>query len=595
MTKTLPLAQDLALPLEAVTEVLAWLGRRGQGKSYGAQRLAELFHAAGAQFVVLDPVGNWSGLRLAADGKAPGIPIPVFGGLQGDVPLEPTAGRLVADLVVDRGISVVLDVSQFDSDAARARFVRDFGERFFQRRKQAPAAVHLFIEEAQEFIPQNPMGDEKGTLHVLQRIAKLGRNYGIGVSLLSQRPQEVHKKVLNLAELLFAFQLSGTHERKAVGEWIKDKSIEEDIDQELPRLARGRPHAWSPAWLKVSKVVTITPKWTFDASSTPRVGHAAGPARALSPIDLAQLRTDMAGTIERAKAEDPKELHRQIAERDREISKLSKLRNSDISHIPALPVQRVEVPVLTGKQLQAFERGTARLGKVGAQLVEVGGQVVTVARELVEAAKRAAGGNGISGHLLAHKPATAGSVRGSPPPRAVSPPQMRRQNPTSAEGLGRSAQRILNGLAWLESIGLERADKTQVALLADQSPTSGGYFNNLGKLRTAGLIDYPAPSVVQLTDAGRAAAEPVDVPTSSEDLHRQLFARLPGAQARILEHLIAEYPAAVGKDALAAATAQSPTSGGYFNNLGRLRSLGLIGYPAPGQAVALPVLFLERA
>jgi hypothetical protein len=29
------------------------------------------------------------------------------------------------------------------------------------------------------------------------------------------------------------------------------------------------------------------------------------------------------------------------------------------------------------------------------------------------------------------------------------------------------------------------------------------------------------------------------------------------------------------------------------NNLGRLRSLGLIDYPRPGQVVALPVLFLE--
>ena len=103
----LKLAEDLALPLEAVTEVLAFLGRRGQGKSYAAQKLAELLYEAGAQFVALDPVGIWYGLRLAADGKGPGIPIPVLGGLHGDLPLEPGAGKLVADLIVDRGISAV--------------------------------------------------------------------------------------------------------------------------------------------------------------------------------------------------------------------------------------------------------------------------------------------------------------------------------------------------------------------------------------------------------------------------------------------------------------------------------------------------------
>src|SRR5690606_8232293 len=38
------------------------------------------------------------------------------------------------------------------------------------------------------------------------------------------------------------------------------------------------------------------------------------------------------------------------------------------------------------------------------------------------------------------------------------------------------------------------------------SPTSGGYFNNLGRLRSCGLIDYPEPGLVALTNAGRAAA-----------------------------------------------------------------------------------------
>lgn len=37
----------------------------------------------------------------------------------------------------------------------------------------------------------------------------------------------------------------------------------------------------------------------------------------------------------------------------------------------------------------------------------------------------------------------------------------------------------------------------------------------------------------------------------------------------------------------------SPTSGGYFNNLGALRTLGVIDYPSPGRVVALPVLFLD--
>jgi hypothetical protein len=90
-----------------------------------------------------------------------------------------------------------LDVSQFESDADKARFARAFSDRFFFRKKAAPSAVHVFIEECQEFAPQNPQREEAAMLHAFTRLVKIGRNFGIGVSLLSQRPQEVNKKVLS--------------------------------------------------------------------------------------------------------------------------------------------------------------------------------------------------------------------------------------------------------------------------------------------------------------------------------------------------------------------------------------------------------------
>jgi DNA helicase HerA-like ATPase len=197
LSKLLRISEDLGLPLDVVTQKLAFLGRTGSGKTYGSSKLAELMLDAGAQVVILDVVGVWYGLRLDADGKANGIEIPVFGGLHGDVPLEPTGGHLMADLIVDRGLSVVLDLSQFESDAAKARFAGEWADRFFFRKKAAPGAVHIFLEECQEFVPQNPQRGEERMLHAFQRIEKLGRNFGIGVSLISQRPQEVNKKALN--------------------------------------------------------------------------------------------------------------------------------------------------------------------------------------------------------------------------------------------------------------------------------------------------------------------------------------------------------------------------------------------------------------
>src|SRR5689334_14078116 len=111
MPKTLRISDTLTLPLEAVTEKLAFLGRTGTGKTYAAMKLAELMLEAGAQVVALDFVGKWYGLRVAGAGEP--FAIPVFGGLQGDYPLESTGGKLMADLLVDRNISAVVDVSQF--------------------------------------------------------------------------------------------------------------------------------------------------------------------------------------------------------------------------------------------------------------------------------------------------------------------------------------------------------------------------------------------------------------------------------------------------------------------------------------------------
>lgn len=57
------------------------------------------------QTVIIDPMGVFWGLRAGADGEDAGLPIPVFGGEYGDAPLESSAGGLMADLVVDEGLT----------------------------------------------------------------------------------------------------------------------------------------------------------------------------------------------------------------------------------------------------------------------------------------------------------------------------------------------------------------------------------------------------------------------------------------------------------------------------------------------------------
>jgi len=332
----LHISSDLSLPLDAVTQKFGILGRTGSGKSYFATKLCEEMLDAKAQVVALDPVGVWWGLRVCADGKSDAYKIPVFGGLHGDIPLEPGGGALIADLIVDKTVSAVVDLSGFLLSEQR-RFATDFAMQLFHRKKAQRSALHLFVEEAQEFVPQQVRGDVAKMVGAYERLLKLGRNFGIGASLISQRPQSVNKDVLNQTECLFTFQMTGPQERKAIESWVAEKGLDKDIVGELPKLKVGEAHVWSPQWLQISETIKISEKKTADVSATPKPGVKAIEPKQLSQIELEDLSDKMLATIERAKQEDPKALRKQIVDLKRELaSKSPKLEKVRIESKPVL-------------------------------------------------------------------------------------------------------------------------------------------------------------------------------------------------------------------------------------------------------------------
>lgn len=113
----LHISDTLSLPLEFVTSTQAILAKKRVGKSYTASVQAEELLKLGQQICAIDPTGAWSGLKSSADGKHPGFPIVVFGGERGDVPLEETAGEIIATSLVEQRFSAILDVSLFRKGA----------------------------------------------------------------------------------------------------------------------------------------------------------------------------------------------------------------------------------------------------------------------------------------------------------------------------------------------------------------------------------------------------------------------------------------------------------------------------------------------
>lgn len=143
-THPVQLGPGLGLPLEAVTETFAILAKRGAGKTSTAVVLTEELIGAGQQVVVIDPVGVWFGLRSNADGTGPGLPVVIVGGDHADLPLEETAGRALARLLVSQRASAVLDLSHLSKSAAR-RLVADFLEELYRVNRDP---MHLVVDEA---------------------------------------------------------------------------------------------------------------------------------------------------------------------------------------------------------------------------------------------------------------------------------------------------------------------------------------------------------------------------------------------------------------------------------------------------------------
>lgn len=319
--RTLDIAEGLSLPLEAVTRRLAILGMSGAGKSNVAVVLAEQMFDAGIPWVAIDPKGDWWGIRSSVSGKGPGLPIPIFGGLHGDIPLEPTAGAYIGELIAEQRLTCLLDISEFAERQDMWRFLTDLGNALLRRNRQA---LHLFLEEADEYIPQTAKegGNLSKCLGVWQRVVKRGRFRGIGSTQISQRNAAVNKDTLYMAEVLIAMRATGKGDRNAVAGWVEHHNAAAEIVASLPTLADGEGWVSSPAWLRQTARVRFNRRRTFDSGSTPVLLAGKAPAATLADVDLAAISVRMAETIERAKENDPAELKHRLAAAKAELDRL---------------------------------------------------------------------------------------------------------------------------------------------------------------------------------------------------------------------------------------------------------------------------------
>jgi hypothetical protein len=566
--RQLRIASGLSLPLDAVTQTFGILARKGAGKTYTAAVFAEELIGAGLPVVILDPLGAFWGLRSSADGEKPGLPVTILGGEHGDVPLDPHAGKVIADLVVEQPGAYILDLSSFESNKAQDSFVTAFAERLYRLKAAERSPLHLIVDEADSFAPQRPMPGQQRMLGAFEAIVRRGRIRGLGVTLITQRPAVLNKNVLTQVECLITLQITAPQDRKAIDEWVAGNGTKEERDElvaSLAALQKGEAWFWSPSWLQVFTRAQVRLRRTFDSSKTPEAGEVIEPKR-MAPVDLERLRVRMADAIAKAEAEDPRKLQARIRELERQAAQRPP------EQVTETVVERVEVPVLNGQ--------VGELKEIVRELVDFGQTIAGVGDRIIQAIDRVQGAPRTPPVGGGERRGTSREVAPQSPtgrrPAVSAPPVAVVERSEGARALGKAERSILSVLAQFDS-----RTQTQVALLTGYSANGGGFRNALGALRSTGYVEGGRDDL-RITDAGHQAVREVlggvqPLPTGEELLQHWLaHPQLGKAERLILETLWGAYPRSMTQEEAAEATGYEATGGGFRNALGRLRTLQLI-------------------
>lgn len=551
MATKLHFSDDLYLPADFVTQTQAVLAKRGKGKTYAAHVQAEELTKHGLPWVAIDGVGVWYGLRAGKGGtKAGGLPVLVLGGEHGDIPLEPGAGDVVAEFVIQQRQPTVLDVSEF-SNRKMIDFVAAFCETLYAKNRDA---LHVFLEEADMFAPQVARyPGEELTLGAIDKMVRRGRQRGLGITLISQRPAVIHKNPLTQTEMMTVLGFTSPQDVAAIADWFKVHGVAGDQLAEvlggLPRLEKGQAYVSSPDWLKFFGRVQVREKETFDSSATPKPGAANARPRSLADVPLTDLQGRMRAAVEQKKANDPAALRRRVAELERQLAQR-----------PAETVEKivekvVEVPVLKNGQLDRTEKHAAKVQELADRFLAESAEL----RRLIAPAAA---------------PRPAPPAPRLPPPRSQPVPAARVVKPAPrAEGdatVGKCARAVLSVLSQFP----EGCEIGKLTLLTGYR-NSGGFKNALSELRTAGYIVGENTGTMRITDEGMAQGPFDPLPQGRDLIDYWLNHRSFGACARSILGALIEHPGGLAIDQLCELTGYQ-NSGGFKNALSELRTAGVM-------------------
>lgn len=567
------------IPGESLDDRLGFIGTSGSGKSYNAGTAVELLLDEKARVVIIDPTGVWWGLRLLADGKTQSkFDVVIFGGDHADLPLNEQAGALIGETAATMAESCIIDLSKLPSRSAEQRFMVAFLETIY--RKAGGEPFHLVVDEADLFAPQKPQAGDELLLGHMENIVRRGRVRGFIPWLISQRPAVLNKNVLSQVDGLLAFKLTASQDRDALDAWIEgqaDKAQGKAIKDALPTFQVGEGVVWLPGQ-GILERRPFPEKVTFDSSRKPKRGEKAK-SRQLKPVNVDRLKAQLAEFVEQQKANDVPTLKKRIAELEAAAKKAA-----------AAPAPAIDNGAIAAAEQVAYEQGYAAATEVAwkafngfkALVVRIGEQMhgaVNASRLEFPADRR---------FRPSRKSGSQQSpLKAAPTPKPVPAAALPARQPSPAAGgdgtISATMRETLGALAWWAALGHEHPSKKQLAGMLRIVPDGSTMRSRLAALSVPGLIEYPEPGRVMLTEAGRAAAP---APDTSATLVETIRASLTPIELATFDAIPADPATSISREDLARLLGGDkpiePNGSTMRSRLANLSVREIIRYPGNG-------------
>lgn len=559
MKSQITLGENFSVDLSTlVVSKLLIAANSGGGKSWALRKLLEETHGK-IQQVVIDLEGEYYTLRDSFDDY-------LLIGKGGDMPANLRSASLLATKLLELQASAILDLSELKFHE-RKQFVRLFLESVMEAPPELYHPCMFVIDEAHHFAPQT--GENEALASVIDLMTR-GRKRDFCGVLATQRISKLHKDAIAECNNKMFGRTSQDIDMKRTADEL-GFTTRQDVFS-LRQLQPGEFFAFGTAIGGTIEKVKVGMVKTQHQRRGAKVSSPAAPKSAIKAI-LEKLK-DLPQEAEQ-KSKNEKELKNEIANLKRELTIAKQVKPNPTK------IEKIEVPVVGKRALEGLKLSETEMRK----MLKVMKAFVSFTADAV---------NKLTGELA--------KVQNVPqktyPVQEVMRPSVTTQvgQPKFVNhegGLTTPEQRILDAIAWLESIGNNEPEQTAVAFLAGYTYGAGGFNNPKGALRSKGLVSYLAGNKIALTDEGRKIANMPDATLTTSKLHEKVLSILETPHQRILKPLLERYPEAMSDEELAELSGYKCGTGGFNNPKGRLRSLGLIEY-LPGRMVkARSILFIE--